>query len=60
MMPGPKGQKDDASLLVGVRSTEQSVWHQLLTNLNVINARAKCLKARCACTNIKFEETKCV
>ena len=27
MMPGPKGQKDDASLLVRVRSTEQSVWH---------------------------------
>jgi len=60
MMPGPKGQKDDASLLVRVRSTEQSVWHQLLTNLNVINARAKSLKARCAYTNIKLEENKCV
>lgn len=60
MMPGPKGQKDDASLLVRVRSTEQYVWHQLLTNLNVINARAKSLKARCACTNIKLEENKCV
>ena len=45
MMPGPKGKKDDASLLVRVRSTEQSVWHQLLTNLNVINARVKSLKA---------------
>ena len=60
MMPGPKGQKDDASLLVRVRSTEQSVWHQLLTNLNVINARVKSLKARYACTNIKLEENKCV
>ena len=46
--------------IVKVRSTEQSVWHQLLTNLNVINARAKSLKARCACTNIKLEENKCV
>ena len=60
MVPGPKGQKDDASLLVRVRGTEQSVWHQLLTNLNVINARVKRLKARCACTNIKLEENKCV
>ena len=48
-MPGPKGKKDDASLLVRVRSTEQSVWHQLLT-------KSQCHK----CQGQKPESTMCL